>query len=78
LLLELHRAGHIELPLPLWVSKKPAARNRPPEHIDLEPQPLHARLSEIGLIEIRQVRRTADEALVNSLIEQHLMQAGPS
>jgi hypothetical protein len=71
LLLELHRAGHIELPPPQWVSKKPAARNRPPNHVDLEPQPLHARLSEIGPIEIRQVRRTADEALVNSLIEQH-------
>jgi hypothetical protein len=71
LLLELHRAGHIELPPPQWVSKKPAARNRPPGHVDFEPQPLHARLSEIGSIEIRQVRRTADEALVNSLIEQH-------
>jgi hypothetical protein len=71
LLLALHRAGHIQLPSPRWVSTKPAARNRPPAHVDLEPQPLLARLSDIGPIEIRQVRRTADETLVNSLVEQH-------
>jgi hypothetical protein len=71
LLLELHRSGHIELPPPKWVSKKAAARNQSPAHVNLEPRPLHARLSEIGPIEIRQVRRTTDEALVNSLVEQH-------
>jgi hypothetical protein len=71
LLLELHRAGHIQLPPPQWVSKKAAARNRPPAPVAIEPRPLHARLSEIGSVEIRQVRRTADEALVNSLVEQH-------
>jgi hypothetical protein len=71
LLLQLHRAGHIQLPPPQWVSKKPAARNRPPAHVNLEPQPLTADLGDLGPIEIRQVRRSDDEALVNSLVEQH-------
>src|SRR2546427_9667002 len=33
--------------------------------------PLEASLAEIGSIEIRQVRRTPEEALFNSLLEQH-------
>jgi len=70
LLLQLHRAGHIQLPQPQWVSTKPAARRSPPR-VDLESSPLVARLRDIGPIEIRQARRTDDEALVNSLVEQH-------
>jgi hypothetical protein len=70
LLLALHRAGHIELPPPRWTSKKPAVRGRA-SHVDLKPRPLVDRLSEIGPIEIQQVRRTSEEALVDSLMEQH-------
>ena len=33
--------------------------------------PLEGRLSELSSIQIRQVRRTGDEALVDSLIAQH-------
>ena len=71
LLLALHRAGHITLPPPQWVSRRPAARQAAPVRIDVPATPLVARLGELGPIEIKQVRRTADEALVHSLIEQH-------
>jgi hypothetical protein len=41
------------------------------ELIAVEPTPLQVGLSEIGPVEIRQVRRTPDEALVKSLIAQY-------
>jgi len=44
---------------------------RPPALVEVESTPLVARLSEIGPVEIRQVRRTPEEALVNGLIAQH-------
>jgi hypothetical protein len=70
LLLALHRAGHIELPAPRWACREPWRRRRPaPVVVDSEP--VEKRLSELGAIEIRLARRTPDEALVNSLLEQH-------
>jgi hypothetical protein len=70
LLLQLHRAGHIELPPPRIQVSRPR-RHEVVELVELEPKPLQASLSEIGPVEIRQVRRTPDEALVKSLIAQH-------
>jgi hypothetical protein len=73
LLLVLHRTGHITLPAskrPNWSSRpQPARRNRKP--VEIPSTPLEARLSEIGPVEIRQVRRTPEEAMVNSLIAEH-------
>jgi hypothetical protein len=68
LLLALHRAGHIELP--------PARRvvprtRRVPSFVKIDTSPLVARLSEISPVEIRQVRRTPEEAVVNGLIAEH-------
>ncbi len=72
LLLALHRAGHIQLPPPLYErKKKPANHRRTPDRVDIEQRPLNTGLRQIGPIEIRQVRRSQDEALVNSMIEQH-------
>jgi len=70
LLLALHRAGHIELPAPKRKSHNPSARLKPPV-INVPPVPLQTALSEIMPVQIRQVRRTPEEALVNSLIRQH-------
>ncbi len=70
LLLELHRAGHITLPPARWVSKHPPARPNP-TLVDVPAIPLVAPLSEIRPVQIRQVRRTPDEGLVNSLVKQH-------
>lgn len=68
LLLALHRGGHIELPPPRY-SRPPMRRTPPP--VELDQSPIEISLSALGPLELRQVRRTADEALVNSLVEHH-------
>jgi len=69
LLLLLHRAGHVQLPEARWKGKQPR-RHAVVDHIDFEPRPLDALLSQIGPIQIRQVRRTPEEALVKTLVAQ--------
>lgn len=71
LLLALHRAGHITLPPPQWRAKRPADRRSTPAPVEMPPTPLAALLSELGPVEIRQVRRTPEEALVKSLVAKH-------
>jgi len=71
LLLQLHRAGQITLPPSRWEGRKPPVYRRRPPAVDVPSEPLQATLRETGPVEIHQVRRTADEALVNSLVQQH-------
>jgi hypothetical protein len=71
LMLELHRAGLIELPPVRWQPVNPLAQRRVPAVVEVDAQPLQARLSEIGPVELCQVRRTGDEGLFNSLLQQH-------
>lgn len=71
LMLELHRAGWIELPpVRCTPPNNVVARRRFPTVL-VERTPLRARLSEIRPLQILQVRRTEDEALFDSLIEEH-------
>jgi len=74
LLLSLHRAGHIALPAARLWSFNPAARYRGPrwkaEALAVDRTPLAVPLSVIRPLEFRPVRRTPEEALFNSLIEQ--------
>jgi hypothetical protein len=71
LMLELHREGFIELPPVRQVSNNPLAQRVQPPIVEVDETPLQANLSEIGQIALRQVRRTPDEALFNSLMQQH-------
>lgn len=71
LLLMLHRAGEIELPAVRQISLNPFVQRQRPQPVLIEATPLDERLDQIGPIELAQVRRTADEPLFNSLIEQH-------
>jgi len=71
LLLELHRAGHIELPPPRWGSSQPPPRPRRPPAVLIDRTPIVGRLADLGALELRPVRRTREEALCNSLIETH-------
>lgn len=71
LMLQLHREGHIELPAVRRVPKNPLARRVQPALIAIDEAPLQLRFTEIGPLEIRQVRRTPDEPLFNSLMQQH-------
>jgi hypothetical protein len=70
LLLALWRAGHVELPARRREFRCVWAR-RTPEPVEVDTTPLEARLRDLGRVEIRQVRRTPEESLVNSLVEHH-------
>jgi hypothetical protein len=75
LLLGLHRAGHIELPATRLRSFNPGARYqvRPwrTVTVELDTSPLIVPLRTLRPLEFRQVRRTPEEALFNSLIDQY-------
>jgi hypothetical protein len=70
MMLELHRGGHIQLPGPRWVARRPATR-RPPTAVEVDRTPIEAPLSALGSLSFHQVRRSDREALVDSLIETH-------
>ena len=72
LLLELHRAGLIELPPPRYHRPTPAPRrSRSAVLSELSFPPLETRLPKVRPLDFRQVRRTEDEPLLEELLEQH-------
>jgi Domain of unknown function (DUF4338) len=71
LMLKLHREGLIELPPVRRVMRNPLVERSRRAVIEVARQPLEAKLSEIGPLTLRQVRRTPEEALFNSLLEQY-------
>lgn len=71
LLLALARAGHLELPPPHWVSHRPRRRCVQALPIEVDRTPIATTLAALGPVEIRQVRRTPDEALFGGLIQEH-------
>lgn len=70
LLLELSRGGHIELPPPMYSRPTPFLSKKPPR-IAMDQTPIQGRVSDLGTLEFRQVRRTPAEALFNGLIEHY-------
>ena len=71
LMLALHRAGHIELPAPKRTPANPLAQRSGPTLVEIDRAPLQAELSSLRPLRFEQVRRTAQEPLFNSLIQQH-------
>jgi len=71
LMLMLHRQGLIELPPARQVSRNPLVERSAPAAIGLDETALRSNLADLGSLEIRQVRRTPDEALFNALVQQH-------
>ena len=71
LMLKLHREALIELPPVRREMRNPLARRSAPALVSVEAAALQASLAEIRPLEFRQVRRTPQEALFNSLIEHH-------
>ena len=75
LLLGLHRAGHIELPPARLRGFNPAARYSRERWkvvaVELDTTPLAVPLSALRPLEFRQVRRTPEEPLFNSLLERY-------
>lgn len=71
LLLMLHRAGEIELPPIRFKTPNPFLRRESPAPMLIDMSPISGALSELRPVDLQQVRRTADEPLFNSLMEQH-------
>lgn len=71
LMLQLHRAGHIELPPVRLTNPNPLARRRRPMPVLVDRSPIHGHLADLGPLDVRQVRRTGEEVLFNGLIEMH-------
>jgi hypothetical protein len=71
LLLMLHRAGEIELPPIRFRTLNPFVQREPPAPVLIDTTPIAGALREVRPIAFQQVRRTADEPLFNSLMEQY-------
>ena len=71
LMLMLHRQGLIELPPVRRVIRNPFLERCAPVAVTVDEAPLSMALAELGGLEVRQVRRTPDEAVFNGLMQQH-------
>ena len=71
MMLMLHREGLIELPPVRFVPRNPMVERNAPSVVEVEQTALHTSLAGLGPLQLRQVRRTPDEALFNSLLQQH-------
>jgi hypothetical protein len=71
LLLTLERAGQITLPPVKYVRHNPLAKRARPTPLLIDTTAIESGLRDLGPLEFQLVRRTGDEALLNSLLEQH-------
>ncbi len=71
LLLMLHRAGQIELPAVRFRPPNPLVRRERPQPVLIDMTPLTGALSDIRPVLLQPVRKTPDEPLFNSLMEEH-------
>lgn len=71
LMLALHRAGHIALPPRQKTPPNPLVQRSRPRVVDLDRRPIQTALQALGALRWEQVRRTPQEGLFNSLLEQH-------
>jgi hypothetical protein len=71
LLLMLDRAGQIELPLVKFVPHNPLARRVRPAPVVMDTTAVEVGLDQIQPLELVQVRRSTDEPLFNSLMQEH-------
>jgi hypothetical protein len=71
LLLMLDRAGQIRLPPVSYVRHNPLAKRARPAPVLIDTTSIEGKLQEIQPLEFEQVRRTGDEPLFNSLMEEH-------
>lgn len=71
LMLALDRAGYIELPPVRYKPPNPFLERRHRDVIEIDESPVDCPLSQLGSLELRQVRRTADDRLFDRLVETH-------
>jgi len=70
LMLELHRAGHINLPPVKQHSKNPFVVRKKPDIVKIDQTPINCKLSKIKPLRFCQVRRTPEEKRFNGLVER--------
>ena len=71
LMLMLERAGEIALPPVSYVRHNPLAHRARPAPVLLDRTPMECRLGDLQPLDFQLVRRTPDETLFNSLMEEH-------
>ena len=71
LLLMLERSGQTALPWMAYKRHNPLADHARPAPVLLDQTEIEGKLTDLGPIGFEQVRRTADEPLFNSLMEQY-------
>ena len=71
MLLMLDRAGRITLPPVKFVPHNPLARRARPASVLVDTSPVEGHLRDLRPLEFEQVRRSGDEPLFNSLMEEH-------
>ena len=71
MLLMLERAGQIALPPVSYVRHNPLSKRARPEPVLIDKTPIEDPLCKLQPLEFEQVRRTAQEPLFNSLMEEH-------
>ena len=71
LMLALHRAGQIALPPRQKTPPNPLVQRSRPGVVDIDRGPIQTSLRTLGTLRFEQVRRTPQEGLFNSLLEQH-------
>jgi len=71
MLLMLERAGQIALPPVSYVRHNPLSRRARPEPVLIDKSSIEDPLHKLQPLEFEQVRRTAQEPLFNSLMEEH-------
>jgi Domain of unknown function (DUF4338) len=71
MMLMLHRQGLIELPAVRRVIRNPMVERSRPVLVSVDEAPLQGSFAELGPLQVRQVRRTPEEALFNSLLQHY-------
>jgi hypothetical protein len=70
-MLQLHRAGYIQLPPRKCTPNNPLLNRKKPVKIKIDQTPISTALSKIQPLEFRQVRCTPSEKLFNTLVDQY-------
>ncbi len=70
-MLELHRAGYIQLPPKRYTPNNPFKKRRQPDNIEIDDSPISTPLKTVRPLKFKQVRRTTLESQFNSLINQY-------
>ena len=71
MMLMLDRAGLIELPSVRQAPRQHNGKRAKPAILQCDESPMQVSLAQLGALDLRQVRRTPEEALFNSLMQQH-------